>query len=173
LCYGLVAAGALAAWLVNKDFKPAPPSVPEGITVLVLLYVLAQVIERALEPAVRLTVPDDAVKDRDTKVAAAVNDPQDPAKAQDAANAQQKVDRQRANVSVGVWAAASILGMLLSSISGAYLLKALGVQGLDDKPWIDVVVTGLAIGAGTKPVHDLITRIDAAKNAAKDPPETK
>ena len=112
-------------------------------------------------------------KERDDKAAAALNNPSVPSLAQDAANAQQKLDTQRANVSIGVWAAATLIGMMLSAVTGAYILDALGVTGLGGKEWIDVVVTGVAIGAGTKPVHDLITRIDAAKNAAKDPPETK
>jgi hypothetical protein len=173
LCYLIVLIGGILAWRVNHELAPSPPAVPEGLSVLVLLYVLAQVIERVLEPAVRLTVPDKKVKDRDAAVAVAASDPQNDGKAKIAANAQRDVDAERATVSVAVWAAATFLGMMLSAVSGAYLLTALGVNGLGDKPWIDIVVTGLAVGAGTKPVHDLISRIDAAKNAAKDPPETK
>lgn len=76
-------------------------------------------------------------------------------------------------MSICVWAVATALGMLLSAVTGAYILSALGVNGLDDHRWADVIVTGLAVGGGTKPIHDLITRIDEAKKAAKDPPETK
>lgn len=171
--YGLVVVAAVAASLLNEATDPEAPSVPAGITVLVLLYVLAQAIERLLEPAVRLTVPTEPVKQRDEKVAEALRNPSNEGKAKEAANAQGAVDTQRANVSIVVWAVATVLGMLLSAISGAYILSALGVRGLDDHRWVDVIVTGLAVGAGTKPIHDLITRIDEAKNAAKDPPGTK
>lgn len=39
--YGLVAVISVAASLVNEVVDPDAPAVPEGITVLVLLYVLA------------------------------------------------------------------------------------------------------------------------------------
>jgi hypothetical protein len=36
---------------------------------------------------------------------------------------------------------------------------------------LDIVVTGLAIGGGTKPLHDLISNMSNGKTA-KDPPQT-
>lgn len=172
--YVLVVAGVAGAIVLDALTDPAPPSVPEGLTVLILLYVLAQVIERAMEPAVRLTVPADKEQARDQKVAAALSSPTDAGAAQEAADAQRDVDVQRANVAVVVWAVATVAGAFLSALTGAYLLASLGVKGITGwRTGIDVAVTGLAIGAGTKPIHDLITRIDNAKNAAKDPPETR
>jgi hypothetical protein len=40
-------------------------------------------------------------------------------------------------------------------------LGAIGVQAAPI--WLDIVVTGLAIGSGTKPLHDLIKNIEKAK----------
>jgi hypothetical protein len=38
---------------------------------------------------------------------------------------------------------------------------------------IDLLVTGLAIGGGTKPLHDLISNLQAAKISKKDPSQTQ
>jgi hypothetical protein len=34
---------------------------------------------------------------------------------------------------------------------------------------LDILVTGLAIGGGTKPLHDLIGNLQASKDSKKDP----
>jgi hypothetical protein len=33
---------------------------------------------------------------------------------------------------------------------------------------MDTLITGLVVGAGTKPLHNVITRIETAKNKAQD-----
>ncbi len=103
----------------------------------------------------------------------------------DAAKHQAAVDRSRANRTVVLWAVASVLGMALSAVLGLYLLHAVGLQddliGLDGRVTgglgsaagvrhaLDLLVTGLAIGGGTKPLHDLIQNLQEAKNEKKDP----
>jgi hypothetical protein len=38
------------------------------------------------------------------------------------------------------------------------------VIGVTTAPlWMDIAVTGLAVGAGTKPLHDLISKIEKSK----------
>ena len=37
--------------------------------------------------------------------------------------------------------------------------------------WVDLLVTGLAVGGGTKPLHDLVSNLQASKEAKKDPPQ--
>jgi hypothetical protein len=34
-------------------------------------------------------------------------------------------------------------------------------------PWIDALVTGLVVGSGTKPLHDLIIKAQATKAPAE------
>ena len=58
---------------------------------------------------------------------------------------------------------ATLLGVILSLALGLYFLEAIQVQ--DPNRELDVFVTGLVIGAGTKPLHDLITRIEKKKEA--------
>ena len=38
---------------------------------------------------------------------------------------------------------------------------------------IDLLVTGLAIGGGTKPLHDLVSNLQAAKVRKKDPSQAQ
>ena len=88
-----------------------------------------------------------------------------------AAAAQAAVEEERANSAVIMWALASFLGVLISAFLGLGLLHTVGVQ--DAPKWLDVVVTGLAIGGGTKPLHDLIGNLQASKDNKTDPADVK
>jgi len=87
-----------------------------------------------------------------------------------AANAQRTVDQIRVNLSVIMFGLASAAAMMAAGYLGAFLLRTVGVSGAAD--WLDILITGLAIGAGTKPLHDLISNIKEAKEKKQDPPET-
>lgn len=105
-----------------------------------------------------------------------------------AAAAQAELDQRRADKSVAYWAVASVVGLLFSGTLGLYLLHTVGLHGdgvVADDNWrfglmswpglrhmLDILVTGLAIGGGTKPLHDLISNLQSAKDAKKDPGET-
>jgi len=106
-----------------------------------------------------------------------------------AAAAQAELDQRRADKAVAYWALATILGLLLSATLGIYLLHIVGLRGdglAKNGAWavgllgaagirhmIDLLVTGLAIGGGTKPLHDLISNLQAAKLNKKDPSQTQ
>ncbi|NYI99604.1 hypothetical protein HNR19_000303 [Nocardioides thalensis] len=88
-----------------------------------------------------------------------------------AAQTQAAVAQERVNASVVMWGVASAIGIVVSAFLGLALLQSTGIRGA---PYaLDVVVTGLAIGGGTKPLHDLISRVEAAKEARSDPDEAK
>jgi hypothetical protein len=74
--------------------------------------------------------------------------------------AQAKANRAVLFPAVGV-----VLGVLAAEKLGLYYLKAVGVTGTD--LGLDVFITALAISGGTKPLHDAIGRIEAAKDTAK------
>jgi hypothetical protein len=73
----------------------------------------------------------------------------------------------------------------LSATLGLYLLHVVGLRGdwlAANGTWaagilsasgirhmLDLLVTGLAIGGGTKPLHDPISKLQAAKASKKDP----
>ena len=106
-----------------------------------------------------------------------------------AAAAQAELDQRRADKAVAYWALATVLGLLLSATLGIYLLHIVGLRSdglVKNGIWaagllgaagirhmIDLLVTGLAIGGGTKPVHDLISNLQAAKTSKKDPSQTQ
>jgi len=136
----------------TKAFKPAQTGTAD-FALFAGFYVAAQVIERLLEvvsPVLPLwSVPG---TDEATKAAHAKAD--------------------RAALLLGV---ATVAGVLASCAFGLYFLAAVGIGvettahgSVSTVPrWIDVLATGLIIGAGTKPLHDLITNIQN-----KDTPKT-
>jgi hypothetical protein len=154
---------------VLADLKPAPAvQLAEGVAAFAMFYVAAQAIERVLEPIVSIDPwKRTKAKNRDTAMAAVASDPNQ-ANATAAADAQAKLDQWRANRAVIIWALATILGMVASAKLGLYFVSAL-VQA-DPDPHLDIFITGLAIGGGTKPLHDLITNVQAKANQSSDQP---
>lgn len=64
------------------------------------------------------------------------------------------------------WGLASGLGCLACAVLGVGLLTAVMRAGSSTPPpALDVLVSGLVVGAGTKPLHDLISNIQASKDA--------
>jgi hypothetical protein len=181
-----------ASILLNRAADPQALKIPAGISVFALFYVVTQGIERLLEPFARLW--DGTREPAGQRDAAAVEAEQHKAagemaaavaKLDTVAEKQADVDRRRANRTIVLWAVASVLGMLLSGVLGLYLLHVVGLQddlvGIDGRITaglgspaglrhaLDLLVTGLAVGGGTKPLHDLIQNIQEAKNDKKDP----
>ncbi len=75
--------------------------------------------------------------------------------------------QSKANRAVIFPAVAFILAVLLAEWMGLFYVQAVGVTDLSKN--VDVIITGLAIGGGTKPLHDGIKRIEKAKET---PPAT-
>jgi hypothetical protein len=67
-----------------------------------------------------------------------------------------------------LWSAASFLGLVVCAILGLGLVEAIAKERPESEfiRTVDVLLTGLAVGAGTKPLHDLIARIEKAKDNA-------
>jgi hypothetical protein len=186
----LVVAGLVLGWLIGAARKPVLVAAIDGVSVFAAYYVVAQVIERLQEPFapwIGRTKTDEgttvdqptAKATRDSKVAEARKVAANPSKTEDqvaaagvdAAKAQRTVDQIRVNLTLVLWASSSSLAMLASGYFGLHLLKAVGIQG--SAGWLDILITGLAIGGGTKPLHDLISSITEAKTEKQDPIETK
>ena len=60
-----------------------------------------------------------------------------------------------------------LLAVLAAEFLGLYFVEAVGVGEVNSS--LDVIITSLAIGGGTKPLHDSIKRIEKAKET---PPAT-
>jgi hypothetical protein len=75
----------------------------------------------------------------------------------------------RRTTAVATWGVATGLGLLFAGGGGVLLLRALAADPQVSPPWqLDLVVTGLVIGSSTKPVHDLISRLEKSRDKASD-----
>lgn len=166
-------------WGAGVGFKP-----PEGVGIFALFYIMAQGIERIQEPftpfvTAKKTGEDGRTTQRRAKAElessvasaeAAKTLDSATAAAKTVANKKRTVDQVRANLTVLLFGSSALLAMLLSSYLKAGLLRTIGVSGVP--VWIDVVVTGVVVGAGTKPLHDLISNLKESKEKKQDPEGT-
>jgi len=174
--YALVLGGAVVGWLLWKQLDPKAFAPAVGFSVLAPLYILAQGIERFIEPfskyfgASEGSNKEKAEEARNDAFAAMskATDTTQQDKAQAAAEAQALVNRIRSNSTVFAWGVASFLAMVACGSFGIFLLAACG---FDVPAFWDIALTGLAIGSGTKPLHDLIGNIQKARNEKADPPQ--
>jgi hypothetical protein len=77
-----------------------------------------------------------------------------------------ELDRAMSDRTVLLWGVATGIAAIVSAASGFYLLHMIAAPDwVTSIPrWVDAVVTGLVVGTGTKPLHDLINRAqDATK----------
>lgn len=68
------------------------------------------------------------------------------------------------NRAILYWGAASCFAVIASAGLNLQFLAVIGFSG--HEPWVDTVVTGMVIGGGTKPLHDLIQLIEKGKESA-------
>jgi hypothetical protein len=159
------------------SFKPNP-----GISVFAVLYVFAQAIERLTELA-SLVVPNVgrtrssfgtdrvakqmAIGIRDSRLARALSAP-DAQAVSDAARAQGDLDRILLNRTVLGWTFTSALAMVGAGLLGLRIIDTISSTSGPAPAWVDLIVTGLVIGGGTKPLHDLIAGLQDARKARQD-----
>ncbi len=179
---GALAIGALVGNSLDDGKRTYTP--PDGVSIFALFYITAQAIERLLEPLASFygttkpsaepgkTKPTNATARRYTKSQAvkardkalAKNDAADAAA--EAAWWQEIIEQIRRNTAT-LWAIASMLGMILAGWLGLLLLHA--VKAPNAPRWLDIVITGVVIGGGTKPLHDLIENIQKSKETKENP----
>jgi uncharacterized membrane protein YbhN (UPF0104 family) len=186
--FAILLAGLFVSWLVYRLVDPTDYLPSGNYTAFAGLFVAALAIERLLEPFSGLVLPstDEKKVQRDEHLALA-RVAQTPAAEQTAIAAQKNYARARASRAVILWAVASLVGMLMAAVFGLFLIRTTTTTagtnaqpgfrsvGSDHKTapndpnrLLDLLVTGLVVGAGTKPLHDLVTRIQAKSDTAKD-----
>jgi hypothetical protein len=169
VAFGFMAVGAVVGMLFLHYRNPPVFRPVIGISAFAPLYVLAQAIERLMEPLNHFLKlggdPTDAVAARDAAVAKArtTSHPDD---ARIAAAAQHEVDALRANRVAVCWGLASALAMVGCGYFGIGILHAIGDDGVPR--YMDVIVTGLGVGGGTKPLHDLISSLQSTAHGKKN-----
>lgn len=181
--YSVVAASAAIAVFIRSRHHPAGFTPGSGISVFAPLYILTQAIERFLEPLSSfVTAKAPSAGEKATKESLARNASVNKADAiynvnlaiahghaHLAAEWQAAVDQIRKNTAILAWMVASALALLACGTFGLYMMRMVGFNGVPK--WADVIITGLAVGAGTKPLHDLIANLQTAKDGKEDPKE--
>lgn len=131
------------------------PVIAAGFNTFALLFVMALAIERLIQPFAPGLGPDTSVaKAKLLKVKASAAPPEEVATAQD------EVNDARSKTALVTWGVATGLAAIMSACLNVTLLHALTSQSGTHSPyWIDLLVTGLVVGAGTKPLNDLWSRL--------------
>ncbi|MFF5198332.1 hypothetical protein ACFY3B_01840 [Micromonospora parva] len=168
--FGLIGVGAVAGWLIWRSGASAAKIQPEDTTgVFLTLLVFAAAVERILEPFSRWLpgrAAEAALSQTMTEANSRIDGPTEADRAAIAV-ATAKVARAKANRTIVAWGLASGLATVASSAGGFYVLHAVaGADWNGVAVWVDAVVTGVMVGSGTKPLHDLITR---AQNGPPSP----
>lgn len=186
----LIVVGLLVGWclLTWRHGPNAPlPQLSPGVGAFAVLYIFAQSIERLIEPVSpflgsilgvgnksgesedkKKKYKKELITDRNKYLVEAKTGG-DKAVAKQCADAQYLLNQFRRNSATLAFGTATLLAMLGAGVSGFLLLH---IVGLTDAPtMLDLFITGLAVGGGTKPLHDLITNITESTNSKQDPAE--
>lgn len=182
IAYGVALVGFAAGIAVTLRQTPTPFTPLDGFSALALFYITAQAIERVIEPFTGLVTVQpaagepakskaEAESERASALAAAYAAVPEATQAHvaEAARWQRVIDEIRANTALYAWGVATAIGALASGFLGLYLMQAVGAKAVPN--WLDVVVTGLIVGGGSKALHDLISKIEKSKETSEDPPE--
>jgi hypothetical protein len=141
---------ALEIWKLGREpLGPSVPSLDRGLAVL-LLEALA--IERLIQPISTWLGPNTSRRYRELLVAQAGEDKTK------IAQLQGLLDRDRDLTAVVCWGLASAFGYVAAALTHVTVFRLLFPQGAPDPMW-DLLITGLVVGAGTKPINDLWTRL--------------
>ncbi|GAA5181257.1 hypothetical protein GCM10023322_15470 [Rugosimonospora acidiphila] len=159
------AIGTAAGYVVHRWGSHVEPfEIGNQVSAYAAIIVFAGAVERLLEPFSNLLPGARARAEYESTVAALTN--LDPAiTLKDVAAARARLDRALANRAVLMWGLATGVAALVSAAGGFYLLHMIAEKGWVSQipTWVDALITGLVVGTGTKPLHDLISRVQAAK----------
>ena len=163
---GLAVGGFFTAWRLHGSAS-STYRIDNQWSALTGLFILALAIERALEPFSRKLGPD--TTKRKVKRDEALADPRPAGRKNRAPELQNAVEICRRLTAVVIWGVATGLGFLLCAVLNITLLQAVRANGSGQPPfWADLLVTGLVVGAGTKPLHDLVGNIERGKNSKRN-----
>jgi len=139
------------------------------LTIFATFFVAAAAIERLLEPLSKL-LPSatDMHADADTKLSdAGMKFAAGHSDAEDALNTAATLSDHASYrdywKSISLWTVATLLAMVAAAFLRLYFLRTVGISN-GPRP-MEILATGLIIGSGTKPLHDLVTYISAAADA--------
>jgi hypothetical protein len=172
----IVGVGSVGAWLTFKAAKPDFFAPKSDYSVFAGLFIAALALERLLEPFSKWLPPDtDLLKAQLDRLVAQAERSKKKSDLVAAADKQAELDRARGSRAVLLWATASVLAMFGAALLGLFLLRSVvAVDAAHPGPnrFLDLFITGLAVGAGTKPLHELTSSLTVAKENSTDPAQT-
>lgn len=181
---GAVVVGVVGGmWLESRSGGPTF-KLEAGIGLFALLFVAAQAIERVAElvsyvPTIgkrfgsgQSESKEAAQKKRNAAIVVGVNAPNDDSgKLQKAVAAEQAAEAEQDIAVINANRACFFFGfnaLLAACAAGYFDISLLRLMGGSNVPnWLDLTVTALAISGGTKPLHDLISKIEANKQQSE------
>ncbi len=166
---GLAGLGALGAWNINQLMAPSVFEVGNQMSTFAALFVFSAAVERVLEPFTRW-MPGRTEQERYEKAVADMENGV-PGATNAAAHYKAAVDSARASRGVLMWGLATGVATVLSAGGGFYLLRLISANpGWNGVPvWVDALITGLVVGSGTKPVHDVVNRFQRQSSVIQTP----
>jgi hypothetical protein len=155
---------ALVGWIGGLRLLDQTPSFdpPDDIGLFALVYVLAQAIERVVE-FVLLSV-ESAFKRTGTKLSTTRKAEAARLLASTAAPATttaEEAEKAEADTRALAFGLAVGLAFVACGYFEVGLLDIIGVENVE--PWVDRMVSALVIAGGSKPLHDLISKIQKSK----------
>lgn len=163
LSFGFVAGGTLVAWVLWKTGNSGTPfKIGNQTSAYAGATAFAAAIERFLEPFAQLVPGGRKAKAEYEKVVAALTNKDPRASLEAVAHAKARMDHSTANRGVVLWGLATAVATIISAAGGFYLLHMLAADSWNPDAipfWVDALVTGLVVGTGTKPLHDLISKL--------------
>lgn len=167
LGYSLAGLGlACVGWIVGTNLVSQDPTfkAAAGISVFALVYVLAQGVERVVELV--LSVIDSMASKAGKEVATTTKAKALKAVAAAPPATAASADKEKAlSAESDTHALAFGLALGIAFIACGYfevgLLGMIGVTGMES--WVDRLTSGLIIAGGSKPLHDLISKIEKSK----------
>jgi len=152
----------------------------EGISVFAVSYLMAQFIERAVEPfsEIKLRKKSEAKLFSDTErinnLRETINNLSEKKGSQEAEKklAEKELDKYEAKRVIALWGLTSFLGILLCYFTvGLFEIVGVSFQPLAVASrtitghTFDSILSGMIVGGGTKTLHDLIGYIEKEKKA--------
>jgi hypothetical protein len=156
----LMALGTAVAYALNRWGNHALPfKIGNQTSAYAGVVVFAAAVERFIEPFAHF-LPGGKTRSEYENTVAAMSNGHPAVSLREVAAAKARQDRAQANRTVLMWGLATGIAAAATGASGFYLLHMIAAQdwAVDLPLWVDAMVTGLVVGTGTKPLHDLITR---------------
>jgi hypothetical protein len=163
----VVLAAAIAVWLAAKNNLTMEAG--EGFAPFAIIYVVAQALERGLQPFTFLLGKAKEKSEVKQDLTAAKR-----AQAHDkVAEKQKRLGVIQADRAILFWVIATCPALLICGWLDLGLIQSIAhvANAKNEVPdWFDradVVITGVAVGSGTKPLHDILAFVQNAKQKAE------